>query len=335
MLEIIENDIKKINIDVSKLKNKSVLITGASGLIGVYLLSYLKSKQEEYSIKIYAWCKGQIDEIFLPLFNNCELIIGDITDKILFKDIPMFDVIIHSSGYGQPTKFLSDKIKTIELNTLSTIWLFEKLDKNGLFLFMSSSEIYDGLDEYDIPEEEIGNTNTNHPRSCYIEGKKCGESICHAYIEQGINVKIVRLSLAYGPGTKKGDTRVVNSLIEKAIKNDTINLLDGGGSIRTYCYVTDVIEMMLNILLFSKHHTYNVGGTESLSILELSYIIGGFFNKNIYVPTIANELKGSPKIVSISIDRYLDEFNKSNFVLLEEGLKNTIDWQNKLYKTWV
>jgi nucleoside-diphosphate-sugar epimerase len=333
MLNIINEDLKKIDIDLSKLKNKSILITGASGLLGVYLLSYIKSQQEKYNITIYVWTKNSIDPIFAPLFENCVLITGDITDKSMYKDIPQLDYIIHSSGYGQPAKFLIDKIKTIEINTVSTIWLFEKLKKDGTFLFVSSSEIYDGLDEYDIPEEEIGNTTPDHPRACYIEGKKCGEAICHTYIEQGINAKIVRVSLTYGPGTKKGDTRVVNSLIEKAIKNPTIKLLDSGESIRTYAYVTDVIEMIMNIGLYGKKTTYNVGGTESFTIRELARDIGKIFDKNIEIPLISKEINGSPQIVNICIDRYLEEFNKTNFVVINEGLISTINWQKKLYES--
>ena len=332
MIEIINDDIKKINIDLSKLKNKSILITGASGLIGTYLLSYIKPKQKEYNITIYAWCGSFIDSEFLPLFTDCRLICGDITNNSIFSTLPFFDYIIHSSGYGQPHKFSINKIKTIEINTSSTIWLFKKLNPKGTFLFISSSEIYDGLDKHKITENEIGSTNTNHSRSCYIEGKRCGESICNIFIEQGIDVKIIRLSLTYGPGTKKNDTRVINSLIEKAIKNTTIELLDSGKSIRTYCYITDVVEMIFNIFLFGKSHVYNVGGIIPFSILELAQIIGKEFNKKVIIPIIDKELKGSPKVVNISIEKYLTEFNKPNFIPLDEGIINTIKWQQKLYQ---
>jgi nucleoside-diphosphate-sugar epimerase len=252
MIEIIKNDIDKIQIDLSKLRNKSVLITGASGLIGIYILTYLKNHQTEYNITIHTWNKNPIDPIFLPLFSFCHTTVGDITDKSMFEKLPQFDVIIHASGYGQPIKFVKDKLKTIELNTLSTIWLFEKLKKDGTFLFVSTSELYSGLKSYNITEEQIGTTTPTHPRAAYIEGKRCGETICHSYREQGYDVKIVRLSLAYGPGTQANDTRVVNSLIQKAITEDAIRLMDAGQAVRTYCYITDVTEMLFNVMLFGK-----------------------------------------------------------------------------------
>jgi len=333
MLEIIKNDIDKIKIDLSKLRNKTVLITGASGLIGIYILSYLKKYQEEYNVIIYTWNKNPINAIFLPLFSFCRTTIGDITDKSMFDNLPQFDVIIHAAGYGQPMKFLQNKLKTIELNTLSTIWLFEKLKKNGIFLFVSTSELYSGLENYNISENQIGTTTPTHPRAAYIEGKRCGETICHSYIEQeGINAKIIRLSLAYGPGTQENDMRVVNSLIQKVITEDNIRLMDAGQAVRTYCYITDVIEMLFNVMLFGKDSTYNVGGLTSCTILEIAQMIGKAYNKEVIPSINENELQGNPKIVNISIEKYINEFNKTNFVPLNEGLHNTIMWQTKLYE---
>jgi len=330
-MEIIESDILDLNIDLISMKNKSILITGASGVIGIYLLSYIKKKQKELNITIYTWHKNNVS-LFDELFNDCNKIIGDITDLNNFKDLPKFDYIIHSAGYAQPGKFLLDKVKTIELNTISTINLIERLKDDGSFLFVSSSEVYNGLEKANITETEIGTTNTNNHRSCYIEGKRCGESICHAYREMGKNIKIARLSLAYGPGNQKNDSRVLYSLINKAITDDNIELIDSGSAIRTCLYVTDVLEMFLNILLRGKNHTYNVGGISVITILDLAKKIGDSFNKEVIIPAISHELVGNSKIVNISIDRYINEFGKKSFVSIDKGLEKTIEWQIKLHE---
>lgn len=334
MVGIIDRDVSSIceKLDFSQIYNKKILVTGASGLIGVYLISCLKFFKEKNNLEIYAWIKNEIDENFIEIFSGCNVIRKDLTDENSFSDLPEFDVILHSAGYGQPAKFMEDKIKTIKLNTISTIKLFENLNPNGKFLFVSSSEIYSGLDRNDISETEIGTTNTDHPRSCYIEGKRCGESICYTYSEKGYDVKIVRLSLAYGPGTKKNDQRVLNSLIQKGLENDIIELLDHGNSIRTYSYITDVIEMFWNIILFGTEKLYNVGGESIVSILNLSELIGEEMGKNVKIPETENKLVGNPNLVNISIRRYLNEFEKKDFVSIKEGLRNTIEWQKKLYK---
>lgn len=321
--------ISKINFN--DLRNKKVLITGASGLIGVYMVSCLNHILDEYNIKLYAWIRNEVDEKFKMFYEKCEIIQKDITDIKSFSNLPKFDCIIHAAGYGQPNKFLDDKLKTISLNTSSTINLFDKLNKDGKFLFVSSSEIYSGLDCENILETEIGTTNPNHPRACYIEGKRCGEAICNSFISKGFDVKIVRLSLAYGPGTKKNDNRVLNSLIEKGLTQDYIKLLDNGTAVRTYCYITDVVEMFWNVLLFGKESLYNIGGKSVTSILELAELIAKNLDKKVLLPEIEEQLAGNPKIVNISLQKYLNEFNKNTFVSLEDGIKKTINWQKYIY----
>ena len=87
--------------------------------------------------------------------------------------------------------------------------------------------------------------------------------------------------------------------------------------------------MMWNILLYGKETTYNVGGVYSLSILELAEKIGLYFNKKVLLPEITNELSGSPKIVNVSINKYIDEFEK-DFVDINVGIENTIKWYMKI-----
>ena len=324
-------DIVLSRIDLSSIIGKKILITGASGLVGINMVSCIKKIK---GVELWCWFRENIDDCFVDVFNGCNLIQGDITDHNMFDSIPHFDFIIHAAGYAQPSKFLEDKIKTIQINTTSTILLMEKLNVNGTFLFVSSSEIYNGLDRRNIQEDQIGTTNTDHPRSCYIEGKRAGEAICHAYLQKGHNIKIARLSSAYGAGTKKNDKRVLNSLIERGLTKEKIELMDDGSAIRTFCYITDITEMLLNIMIHSNKSTYNIGGICELSIRELANRIGLVLGKKIIVPSTSSSIDGNPKIVNVSVQRYLDEFGKksTDFVDFDEGLKRTIDWQTEFVR---
>ncbi len=188
--------------------------------------------------------------------------------------------------------------------------------------------MYNGNNNYNITENEIGTTTPSHSRACYIESKRCGETICHIYQANGYDVKIARLSLAYGPFTKLGDSRVLNSIIDKGLNQDKIELLDDGSAIRTYCYITDVIEMFWNIIFNGREVVYNVSGFSSSSIKELANTIGNKLNKKVIAPLFNLGLEGNPKIVSISSEKYIKEFNKSRFIDLEVGLNRTIEWIN-------
>ena len=102
--------------------------------------------------------------------------------------------------------------------------------------------------------------------------------------------------------------------------------MDDGSALRTYCYITDVVEMFWNILLHGNEITYNVSGFSNISIKELAVNIGTKLNKPILTPTNSSNLIGSPKIVNISSEKYINEFNKQNFTELETGLENVIEW---------
>lgn len=331
MINIIKSDIEFINIDLNFLKNKSVLITGSTGLLGIYFLASLKKFYKEFNIKIYTWSRNQ-NPIFEELFEDCYKIISDITDDKSFNLLPKFDCIIHASGYGQPSKFLDESIKTIEINTSVLIKLINHLNENGKFLFISSSEVYNGIFKNGIEEEEIGTTDPFHPRSAYIEAKRCGECICNIYRLKGKDIKIGRLSISYGPGSQLGDSRVINSIINKGLIEENIKLIDNGDAIRTICYISDVIEMFWNILLKGKDFVYNIGGIHTLSILEIANMVGNILNKEIILPELSNELKGNPKYVNLSINRYINEFNKISFVSLEDGMNKNILWNKQLIK---
>ncbi len=335
MSEIIKKDCLNIlqNVDISSLKNKKVLITGASGLIGIYIVYCLKLANLDCDID--CWVNNDIDPIYSKIFEKCNIIKGDITSEQVFSSFcnnVQYDLIVHCAGYGQPNKFLSDKIKTITINTTVTNKLLQLVKNDGSFAFFSTSEIYNGNNNNCLTEDDFGFTTPLHPRASYIEGKRCGETICDVYSQQNqnINMKILRLSLAYGPGTKRNDQRVLNSLIEKGLFNETINLLDDGSSLRTYGYISDIIEMFWNILLHGKHKVYNLSGISQTSILELANMIGNLLNKKV-VKSENNIMIGSPKNVNISLNRYFEEFEKKQFISLNEGIINTIEWQRKIY----
>lgn len=284
---------------------KKLLITGAFGLVGSTICKILERDYPEIEVK-------KLKHV----------------DGLIWKEYYSFDYIIHAAGYGQPQLFSKDKVGTIRTNTFCTNFLIEDfLKKDGKFLFISTSEVYSGA-EAPYREIDIGTTTPQHSRACYIEGKRCGEAICGAYRELGYDIKIARLALAYGPGTKKGDTRVLNQFIEQALTNKVISMRDKGEAIRTYCYVEDAADMLLNILFKGTQPVYNVGGMDMVSIRGLADMIGKI--TKVGVTTGAGGLDGAPEEVDMSMALTLTEFPRT-FISLEEGLKRTIEYQKQLY----
>lgn len=331
MLNIIQNDAKKASkkLNYSKLHNKSVLVTGATGLIGLHIVALLQELKIDCNIEVTVWASSPIDTKINEIFKNCKIIIGDLTDANNIKNLnAKYDYIIHAAGYAQPQKFTGDKMNTIKLNTETTTNLFSLLKKDGTFVFCSTSELYSGLLAEKIDEKNIGTTNPEHPRACYIESKRCGETICYAFHEKGFDIKIARISLAYGPGTRLNDLRVMNSIIEKALVSNKITLLDAGRSIRTYGYVMDLVEMLWNITLHGKEIVYNVCGNSKISIAELAQTISKKLNCDLIIPCDdSKSLSGNPILVDISFEKYKKEFGEPIFTEMDEGINKTISWQ--------
>jgi len=198
-------------------------------------------------------------------------------------------------------------------------------------LFVSSSEVYSGLDKRLLSENDIGLTTPSHPRAVYIEGKRCGEAICNAMRDKGMNAAIARVALAYGPGTRKNDKRALNSFIEKALCKKNLELLDAGNAVRTYCYVADTVELLWKILINGHQRIYNVGGHSTVTIAELASMIGDIIGVPVVFPETQTKISGAPEEVCLDLTRIEKEFGKTKYVGLDDGLRATIEWQRSLY----
>ena len=338
LFSIMEADAQYLlkKVDPNHFKNKKILITGASGLIGLNLLAYFKAAKERYqgNLSVTGIIHSEPNEMidYFASAKGFGLIAGDLTDPEFIKNIGKFDYIVHAASYGQPGRFMSDPIKTLKLNTVATFELFKLLEEGGSFLFISTSEVYSGNPELPYSEDQIGRTNTTHPRACYIEAKRCGEAICNSYRAMGVKANSARLALAFGPGTKEDDQRVLNVFIKRALLTDKLTMQDMGQAVRTYCYVTDAIEILLNILLTGKEAIYNVGGVEKITIASLAKDIAGYLGVPVQFPENIQTMSDAPEDVSLDMSLVKNEFGKTSFVPFIEGLKKTIEWQKSLHR---
>lgn len=334
LTDMIVNNAHKIleSTDLAALDNKTLLITGASGLIGIHMIACLREVREYIRPKkIYALVNREPLPFIQELldFEGVQVLRGDLTSTGFCESLPAADCVIHAACYGQPIRFMEDPIKTLKLNTLTTFSLLEKLELDGKFLFISTSEVYTGLTDPPFTESQIGTTNPEHPRACYIEAKRCGEAIVNVCRSKGADAKSVRLALAYGPGTRMGDKRVISEFIQRGFDKE-IRLMDHGAARRAYCYVTDAVELMWKILISGSESVYNVGGVSERSIAQLAQAIGDIMNANVIFPDTPQEVKGGPVNAWLDMTRANTEFGKKYYVPLEEGLAQTIEWYKAL-----
>jgi len=135
--------------------------------------------------------------------------------------------------------------------------------------------------------------------------------------------------LTYGPGTAYNDDRVIQQFIRKAKEQRNITLLDDGSAVRTFCYILDSVEMILNISLKGQQTVYNVAIDKgSVTILELAKLIAGFLNADVSAKASNEDLisRNSPVVVLMDINRYLSEFGNKEFVDINTGMGNIMDY---------
>lgn len=318
------------------LKNKTILITGASGLIGSNLVAYLDflNKKKKLNLKIIAIYRSSLEK-WMSQSTTIQYIQLDLTSNIqnlskrkrIFNNLK-FHYLIHCATYAQPKKFLEYPKETVNLNIDVLFTLLELTEKNqASFLYLSSAEIYGEVDKSHIPTNEsyFGNVNTLADRAIYSESKRLAETICYLFSKK-IKIKIARALIAYGPGVKYDDKRVISEFIKKAQEEKEITMMDQGLAHRTFCFITDMIEMLLNIMLDGKEIVYNVCGKDTTTIRDLAKLVAQIthakFNYNFNQQTI----KGTPLKLTVDNTRYITEFNKKSFISLNTGLTITSKW---------
>lgn len=323
---------------LEKWKNYRILVTGSSGHLGYYFSIFLLqiNKFLNLNLTLTFTSKGPMHRSFLKFESGFQHMQGDILENGFIDGFGEFDCIFHLAGYAQPSKFITDPSSTIKINTEIVTNLLKKVNTSGSFLFLSSSEVYTNS-QLKLNNENMNScVSSNHPRAPYILSKLLGESLCLSeLINSKKNIKIVRLSMVYGPGIKKNDTRVISELLYKAIINKKITLLDTGTAQREYLYILDALRALLNVILFGKQTIYNIGAAAygSITVAEVANIIANIAQVNLEIPEDHDNNIGARNRVNLDISRYESEFEIPVKVTFNKGISRTFEWAQTDWKS--
>ncbi len=286
--EIIDEDTQQIiteNDNLIELNNCSVLITGASGMIGSYFVYTLIKLNEQYhrNITIIPVIRHpQKLPSYILEKSYVHPVIQDVCQTISY-DGPI-DYIIHAASPASPKIMKEHPVETNFANTIgtaNTLMLAQEKKAKG-YLYISSREIYGQPmpgQELFTEDGPLGQVDPLVPRNGYAEGKKAAENMCSGFkIEYGLNTKIVRLAHTYGPGMSIDDGRVQADFLKNVVNHENIVLKSDGSSIRTYTYISDAISAMFKVLLSSKDIVYNIADERNkISIKELAETLVGIY----------------------------------------------------------
>ncbi|EID83921.1 Nucleoside-diphosphate-sugar epimerase [Treponema sp. JC4] len=266
-------------------ENSSVLVTGATGLIGSILIKSLCKYNDEHNanIRIYACCrcKEKFASVFSDNERNCVFpLFGDIRN-ISIKDIEL-DYIIHGASFTDSKSFVEKPVETIDIAISGTKNLLEQCRNKHLkgFVYLSSLEVYGSFTDFEgiktISENDSGYIDTMSVRSSYSESKRMVETLCASYHSQyGVSVKIARLCQTFGAGVSYNDNRVFAQFARSVIEKKNIVLRTKGETVRNYCYTTDAVSGILTVLAEGNSgEAYNIANEETtISIADMAKLV--------------------------------------------------------------
>lgn len=326
------------------MEGKTLLLTGARGFLGRYFCAVFTKMNEEIlssPLRILA-----VDNLITSgdfgkqhqSQSNIEFVECDITEKRDFGE--KFDFIVHAAGIASPYYYRAYPLETIDVSVRGSRWLLELArEQNAKFTFFSSSEIYGDPDPIHIPTPESynGNVPCKGARSCYDEGKRLGETLCHVFHTNfGVHTTAIRPFNVYGPGMQELDYRVLPNFASALKGGRPLKVYGSGNQTRTFCYITDaIVGFTLAILKGAAGESYNIGNpTPEISVKDLAFLI--------------NDLSGGERAVELIEypDSYpADEPNRrcplitkariqleyTPEVELKDGLMRFINWSDANY----
>ncbi|MBN1898730.1 MAG: SDR family oxidoreductase [Spirochaetes bacterium] len=305
--------------------SKKILITGGAGFIGSHLADFFIKKGFKVSV-LDNFLTGNINNI-KHLYNekNFELVEHDITKPIRFKD--KIHYILHFASPASPIDYLKLPIQTLKVGALGThVCLGIALAHKSRFLLASTSEVYGDPEVHPQPESYWGNVNPIGPRGVYDEAKRYAEAITMAYHRtHKIETRIVRIFNTYGERMRLNDGRVVPNFITQALKSKPLTVYGDGSQTRSFCYISDLVEGIYQLLFSRITSPVNMGNPIETSILEFANIIKKLTGSKSRI--VFKKLpQDDPKVRQPDISMAKKAFQWYPGVKLDDGLKKTIEW---------
>ena len=329
--ELYQEDIRyvsELSLPWERLRNRSIMISGATGMIGSFLVDVLMYKNKTENLKCTVYALGRDEEKAKGRFTYCQgnemfhFISYDINIPLVRNDLGVVDYILHLASNTHPIAYSTDPIGTIMTNILGTQNLLEFAERHHALrcAFASSNEIY-GENRGDVEkfnEEYCGYINSNTMRAGYPESKRCGEALCQAYIKQKkMDIVIPRLTRSYGPTLLDSDTKALSQFLKKGIYGENIVLKSKGTQYYSYTYVADAVSGLLTVLLKGTcGEAYNIADEASdIMLKDLAKIIA--------------ENAGTKVVFEIPDEIEAEGYSKATKARLESKKLQKLGWSAK------
>jgi dTDP-glucose 4,6-dehydratase len=302
-----------------------VVVTGGAGFLGSHLCTRLMDEGARVTA---------IDNFVTGRAENVEHLVGRDGFRLVHYDVTDYlhvpgqvDAILHFASPASPIDYLELPIQTLKVGALGTHKALGMAHATGArFLLASTSEVYGDPQVHPQPETYWGHVNPIGPRGVYDEAKRFAEAMTYAYHRyHGVDVRVVRIFNTYGPRLRRGDGRAVPTFIEQALLGEPITLHGDGSQTRSLCYVDDLIEGIVRLLLSGYVDPVNIGNPQEVSVRELAELIRDVAGSDSEVKTTPRPVD-DPEVRQPDLTVARRELGWEPTVPLRDGLERTVDW---------
>lgn len=324
-------------LEIDRLRGKSILVTGARGMIGSFLIDFFIFCNEVKSFHLNLYAAGRDKEKLAKQFDELvnmpylHLLSYDLNKEIDW-DFSV-DYILHLAGESYPKLFMRHPAVNVLESVNGCYHLLTYASKHlvSRFLYVSSGEVYgqaiEGMEMF--TEEYQGYINGLDSRSCYPVGKRAAETVCISFMEEhDMDLAIVRPCHIYGPTATTEDNRIIFHCMEALERDEDIILNSSGNQRRSYCYIADCVSAMLTVLLKGQNkEVYNIASPISkTTIKNLADTIASFGDKAVIVK-LANDHEtkwDNPMNMAVLSSNKLEKLGWKSYYSLWKGLEHTI-----------
>ncbi len=321
------------------LRDASILLSGATGMIGSLLVDALLHKDGEEGLNCKVIAMGRNTEKAKKRFDLWwsspffQFVECDVNQAETIPADLRADYVLHLASNTHPIAYATDPIGTITANIIGTQNMLDLAvrSKAKRFLFASSNEIYgENRGDTELFEESYcGYIDCNTLRAGYPESKRCGEALCQAYKKQaGMDVVIARLTRSFGPTLQLTDTKALTQFLKNGLNQEDIVLKSDGTQYYSYTYAADAVTGLLTVLLKGESgEAFNISDQScDIRLKDLAKIIADLSGTRVIfdLPT-ETEALGFSKATKARLDSSkLHQLGWSARYSIREGLERTL-----------
>ena len=332
---------KDFESDIDRFRNRNILLTGATGMFGIWMLLFFKFLNENLGTKLIVEAVSRDPKLFLkenPEFITCDWIIWNKSDIRSFTPVlDRIDFIIHGATTSANETFQgTPPLEKFSVTFEGTLQVLKTIDKfqPEKFLFISSGSVYNSKTLERIKESETESPATSNTGAAIAHGKRAAEFACFSALEEvpGLTFNVARCFTFVGPYLPLDLHYAIGNFVRSVIKGEPIHLRNLSDVFRSYMYMSDSITWLLKILISDQTgNIYNVGSSESISLKELANLISINFGRALILGGLDQNLRADTSAPSFYVpdtNKIIRDLGVTMRIPLLDGIRKTIDFES-------